>query len=101
MANSEEKIKAFFSNEEKVKALVNDEKFIEKFSSSTANAETYKESFGKFGLDLNDNECKEIKESVSKILAIPVEKLNEAKLSDVSGGDISGEERAFYYQWAV
>ena len=88
MSNSEEKIKAFFSDEEKVKALVNDKEFIEKVSDGTATTETYQKAFKKFGIELNIEEAKEIQKTTQTILEKSITKLGDSTLSDVSGGKV-------------
>ena len=86
--SNEEKIKAFLSDEEKVKALLNDEEFISKVSSEEATAETYKEEFKKFDIELSDDEANRIKDTIIKIFKTPTEELNDEFLKDVSGGGV-------------
>ena len=67
MTSNEEKIKAFLNDEEKMKALLNDEEFINKVSSEAATAETYKEEFKKFDIELSDDEANRMKDTIIKI----------------------------------
>ena len=86
MTSNEEKIKAFLNDEKKMKALLNDEEFINKVSSEEATAETYKEEFKKFDIELSDDEANQMKDTIVKIFKTPTEELRDEFLKGVSGG---------------
>lgn len=86
MASIEEKVKSFLSNEQKASVIANDEKFLKEISDETATTETIIKKFGDVGLILSENEAKEIKEVISKIFNISLEKLGEIELKNISGG---------------
>ncbi|MBR2735532.1 MAG: hypothetical protein IKE05_05005, partial [Clostridia bacterium] len=89
MPNKEEQIKEFLKNKEKLKALLNDEEFIDKVSKREATAETYREKFKKLGLEIDDEDAKQIQSTVSKLFEMPTEKikLDDEFLKDIAGGD--------------
>ena len=86
MTSNKEKIKAFLNDEKKMEALLNDEEFMNKVSNEEATAETYKEEFKKFDIELSDDEANQIKDTISKIFKTPTEELNDEFLKDVAGG---------------
>ena len=88
MTISEEKVKEFLGNEENLKAIASDEEFLKKVSGGMATAETYKEEFKKFGIDLSAEEAKKVEEETKKYLSMPPEKLQ--KLTDDALGGIAG-----------
>ena len=90
MTSNEEKIKAFLNDEKKMKALLNDEEFINKVSSEEATAETYKEEFKKFDIELSDDEANRMKDTIIKIFKTPTEELTDEFLKDVAGGSVYG-----------
>ena len=92
MAISEEKVKEFLGNEENLKAIASDEEFLKKVSGGMATAETYKEEFKKFGIDLSAEEAKKVEEETKKYLSMPPEKLQ--KLADDALGGIAGGSTA-------
>ena len=80
MTKIDNKIKAFFSDKEKLKSLVNDKEFIGKASEGTVTAENYRDEFKKLGLEISEDEAKEVIQISTKLLKMPVEQLADISL---------------------
>ena len=99
MQTREEVIRAFFDDDEKMKAVANDEEFISKVSEGKATAETYKEEFKKFGLDLTDEEAVQTAKAINKIRNNPPNELNDLSLENIGGGIDTNDNEAI--QWEI
>lgn len=93
MSNLQERVKAFLLDERKLKALVNDKDFIIKISDKKATSQDIKDQFKKLGLNLTDEESKEIIKKTNNILKTPAAELTESILGTVAGG-VSGSNVA-------
>lgn len=94
MKSREEQIKKFLSDEKKLKALVNDEAFIDKVSGGCATPEAYQEELKKFGLEISEDEAKQIEDTVNKIFETPTEQLDDDFLKNIAGGVVSNDNTA-------
>lgn len=88
MSRSKDKIKEFFSQKGKAEMLLNDESFMNKVSGGMATTETYSDEFKRLGLNLSEDECRQVSQTTTRLLNNPIEKLEDISLIYISGGGI-------------
>ena len=94
MKSNEEKVKEFFSDEKNVEKLMQDKDFMDKVSNGTVTAQDYIDEFGKFDINLTENEAEGIFKVTDKLLSVPAGKLDDELVSNVVGGTLDDATKA-------